>query len=321
MQYNIEIQPAGVHYKSKDNLLDDALTQSIPLEHSCKTGDCGACSAEVISGSVENEHGILVTEGTILSCKSKAKTDVILKANYYPELISIKQQTIPCKVAKFRYVTDDIVSITFRFPPTAKFDYLPGQYVDLSFNGIKRSYSIANAKTESKELEIHVRKVPNGKMSELIFGQLKENQLMRLEGPKGTFFIRDNNKPLVLIATGTGIAPIKAIVEDLLLKDDNRALYIYWGMQFAKELYCHELIEFAKRHEHIKFTAALSREVTGEHFNGYVQDAVKNDFPSLSHVEVYACGSLNMINEAKIAFSNLHLPLDAFFADAFTPAK
>lgn len=321
MQYDIEIQPSGIHYKSDKNLLEDALSQLIPLEHSCKTGDCGACSAEILSGTVENELGELVTKGAILTCQSKAKTNVILKANYYPELIHIKQQTIPCKVASYRYVTEDIVSITFRFPPTAKFDYLPGQYVDLSFKGIKRSYSIANAKTESKELELHIRKVPNGKMSELIFGQLKENQLMRLEGPKGTFFVRKNNKPLILMATGTGIAPIKAIVEELLFKGDNRLLYIYWGMQFAKELYCNELIELANTHMHIKFTASLSREVTEEHFNGYIHDAVRNDFTSLLDVEVYACGSLNMINEAKITCSQLHLPLDAFYSDAFTPAK
>ncbi|MEC4727723.1 2Fe-2S iron-sulfur cluster binding domain-containing protein [Shewanella sp. D64] len=321
MQYNIEIQPSGVQYKSDENLLEDALSQSIQLEHSCKTGDCGACSAEVLSGTVENELGELVTKGSILTCQSKAKTDVILKAKYYPELIHIKQQTIPCKVAKFRYVTEDIVSITFRFPPTAKFDYLSGQYVDLSFKGIKRSYSIANAKTESKELELHIRKVPSGKMSELIFGQLEGNELMRLEGPKGTFFVRDNNKPLILMATGTGIAPIKAIVEELLFKGDNRPLYIYWGMQFAKELYCNELIELANIHEHIKFTATLSREVTDKHFNGYVQDAVCNDLSSLTDFEVYACGSLNMINDAKEKLHAKQLPSDSFYSDAFTHAK
>ncbi|WP_232055079.1 FAD-binding oxidoreductase [Vibrio taketomensis] len=117
-------------------------------------------------------------------------SDIVLKANYYPELTHIKQQTIPCKIASFEYVTEDIVSIRLRFPPTVAFDYLPGQYVDLSFKGIKRSYSIANAKSESKELELHVRKVPNGQMSELLFGNLKENQLMRLEGPKGTFSLK-----------------------------------------------------------------------------------------------------------------------------------
>ncbi|CAH8193647.1 hypothetical protein VAEKB19_3160017 [Vibrio aestuarianus] len=174
MKYNIEIQPSGVSFKSEDNLLEDAIAQSIPLEHSCKTGDCGACSAEIITGNVENEHGNIVTQGKILTCKSRAKSDVVLKANYYPELVHIKQQTIPCKVASFEYVTENIVSIKFRFPPTVKFDYLPGQYVDLSFKGIKRSYSIANAKSDSKELELHIRKVPNGQMSELLFGELKE---------------------------------------------------------------------------------------------------------------------------------------------------
>ncbi|MBF4438157.1 CDP-6-deoxy-delta-3,4-glucoseen reductase, partial [Vibrio anguillarum] len=161
---------------------------------------------------VENENGELVTQGHILTCQSKAKSDVVLKANYYPELVDIKQQTISCKVASFEFVTKDIVSIRFRFSPKTIFNYLPGQYVDLSFRGVKRSYSIANAKSKSNELELHIRKVPNGEMSELLFEHLKENQLMRIEGPKGTFFVRDNIKPLIFIATGTGIAPIKAIV-------------------------------------------------------------------------------------------------------------
>lgn len=323
MKYNIEIQPSGVSFKSEDNLLEDALSQSIPLEYSCKTGDCGACSAEIITGNVENEHGDIVTQGEILTCQSKAKSDVVLKANYYPELIHIKQQTIPCKVSSFEYVTEDIVSIKFRFSPTAKFDYLPGQYVDLSFKGIKRSYSIANAKSESKELELHIRKVPNGKMSELLFDELKENQLMRIDGPKGTFFVKCNVKPLILIATGTGIAPIKAIVEDLLVKEDKRDVHIYWGMQYQKELYCNELIALANQNQNISFTAVLSREleVLPDYQQGYVQNAVIRDFSSLSDVEVYACGSLSMIEDAKALFLQYHLPVDSFFSDAFTPAK
>ncbi|MUK26530.1 FAD-binding oxidoreductase [Aliivibrio fischeri] len=323
MQYNIEIQPASVKYTSKDNLLDDALSQSIPLEHSCKTGSCGACNANVISGIVENENGELVTRGNILTCQSKAKSDVVLEANYYPELINIKKQTIPCKVASFEYVTEDIVSIKFRFPPTAKFDYLPGQYVDLSFKGVKRSYSIANAKSESKELELHIRKVPNGQMSALLFGELKENQLMRIEGPKGTFFVKDNIKPLILIATGTGIAPVKAIVEELIAKEDKRDVHIYWGMQYQQELYCNELIALANQNQNISFTAVLSRELEplSDYQQGYVQNAVVRDFSSLNDVEVYACGSLSMIEDAKTLFLQYHLPVDAFFSDAFTPAK
>ena len=147
--YKIEIQPAGVSFESEKNILEEALNHAIPLEYSCKTGECGTCNADIISGEVENEHGELITNGTILTCQSKAMSDLILKANYYPELIHIKQKTVPCKVASFEYRTDDIVVINFRFPPTAKFDYLPGQYIDLSYKGIKSSYSIANAKTET----------------------------------------------------------------------------------------------------------------------------------------------------------------------------
>lgn len=323
MKYTIEIQPAGVKYQSEGNLLDDALSASLPIEHSCKTGDCGVCSAEVIDGSVENEKGDVVTSGYILTCQSRAKSDIALKANYYPELVNIKQQTIPCKVASVELVTEDIILIKFRFPPTVKFNYLPGQYIDLNYNGVKRSYSIANAKSDLKELELHIRQVANGKMSELLFNGLKENQLMRMEGPKGTFFVKDNNKTLVLLATGTGIAPIKAIVEELVAKKDKRDVHIYWGMQYEKELYCNELIELAQRNEHISFTPVLSRETTAPDGGelGYVQNKVIKDFDSFDNIEVYACGSIRMIEEAKSLLLQHGLPENSFFSDAFTPAK
>jgi len=321
MTYEIEIQPAGVNFFSKNEILDDALAQSIPLEYSCKTGDCGMCSAEIISGEVENEVGKIVNSGSVLICKSTAKSDVILKANYFPELIGQKNQTIPCKVACFKFVTDDIVVIRFRLPPTAKFDYLPGQYIDLSFKAINRSYSIAKAKQALDGVELHIRKVPNGKMSELLFNDLRENQLMRIEGPKGTFFVKASKKPLILIATGTGIAPIKAIVEQLVNDSDKREIHIYWGMQYANELYCKELLVLAVEHQHINFIPVLSKEISEQNRDGYVQDAVCQDFDLLADYEVYACGSLKMIQDAKNKFLNKQLALEAFHSDAFTPAK
>lgn len=321
MPYKIKIVPAGVHFYSEVNLLSDALEQSIPLEHSCKNGQCGVCSAELVLGQAENENGVVVSSGQILTCKSRALSDVTLKANYYQELVGQKIQTIPCKVASFKYVTDDIIVIDLRFPPTIKFDYRPGQYIDLDFKGIKRSYSIANARENESVIELHIRKVIDGKMSNLLFNGLKENQLMRLEGPKGTFFVRENKKTLVLLATGTGIAPIKAIVENLLSENDCRNIFIYWGMQYEKELYCSSLFELSEKHEHIKFRPVLSKEVSKKHLNGYVQSAVCNDFDSLQDVEVYACGAINMINEAREMFIKHQLPIDAFFSDAFTAAK
>jgi len=321
MSYTIEIQPAGVHFESESNLLSDALEQAVPLAYSCKTGECGTCEAEVVLGNVNNGYDEIVNRGVILTCQAKALSNVTLKAKYHPELASQKQQVLPCKVGTFSYVTNDIIVINFRFPPTAEFDFLPGQYIDLNFKGVKRSYSIANKKNDINEFELHIRKVPDGKMSNSIFGQIKEGQLMRIEGPKGTFFVRDNNKSLVFIATGTGIAPVKAMVEKLLESKDQRDIYIYWGMQYKEELYCSELIQYAKKHKQVTFFPVLSQEVNWEGHKGYVQDAVLKDFDSLAEQEVYACGSLNMINEARQLFINKKLPSESFYSDAFTAAK
>jgi CDP-4-dehydro-6-deoxyglucose reductase len=324
MQYNIEIQPAGVSYKSENNLLSDALEQSIPLEHSCKTGDCGVCAAEVKSGIVENENGDVVTSGSVLTCQSKAKSDVVLGGHYYPELVNIKSQSLPCKTASIRFPNEDVIVLTFRFPPTAKFDYLAGQYVDLNYKGVTRSYSIANAKSDTKEVELHIRRVENGKMSALLFdSQLKTNQLMRLQGPKGTFFVRDGEKELVFVATGTGIAPVKAMVEDLINKGDRRKVHVYWGMRHEQDAYNEDIEQLSQEHEHIQYSLVLSREDSASRTvqAGYVQDAVCKDFDSLEFVDVYACGSLSMINSTRNVLIEKGLLEDAFFSDAFTPAK
>jgi len=321
MTYKIEIQPSGVHFQSDNNILDDALAQSVPLEHSCKTGACGACVAEIVSGEIENEKSEIVKSGLVLTCQSKALSNATLKAHYYPELVGQKQQTIPCKVAGFELVTDDILVIKFRFPPTAKFDYLPGQYIDLSFKGIKRSYSIANAKHDSAGLELHIRKVPNGQMSDALFSSIKHSQLMRIEGPKGTFFIRKNEQPLILLAGGTGIAPVKAMVEELINDQDKRDVYIYWGMNSANSFYLQQLFELSEKNAHIHYTPVLSGGGDWGGRTGFVHQAVCDDFSSIQGFHVYACGSPLMINAAKAAFMDKGLSSEQFFSDAFTPTK
>jgi CDP-4-dehydro-6-deoxyglucose reductase len=323
MKYTISVQPAGVGFQSEENLLDDAISQHVPLEHSCRTGDCGVCSAEVISGSVENEDGEVISCGKVLTCQSKPLSDVVLQANYYPELVNIEVKTIPCKVNSFTLATDDIIVIKLRMPPTAKFDYLPGQYIDLSFKGVKRSYSIANAKGSGNELELHIRKVENGAMSDILFNQLKTNQLMRLEGPKGTFFVREDETPIIFMATGTGIAPVKAMVEKLIADGDKRKVDIYWGMQFYKEIYASEFKALIAQHDNISLTPVLSRELStsDEYCKGYIQHAVADDFETLTNVTVYACGSLKMIEDAKNLLTSRGLPEESFHSDAFTPAK
>ena len=321
MAYKINVQPADVYFQSDKVLLGDALSQGVPLEHSCKTGTCGVCSAEVISGEIINEDGRVVTTGTILTCQSKASSDAALKIRYHPELIGLKIKTLPCKVSSFEFVTNDIIVIKLRFPPTVNFDYLPGQYVDLSFKGIKRSYSIANANKVSMGLELHIRKVENGLMSDALFSEIENGLLMRIEGPKGTFFIRKGEKPLILVAGGTGIAPIKAMVEDLIAKEDKRDIHIYWGMNSLDNFYLQELTKFSEKKDNLHYIPVLSGNNSWDGRSGFVHEAVCEDFLFMDDFHVYVCGSPIMINKAKVAFKNKGLPDNQFLSDAFIPAN
>ncbi len=188
MPFKIDIKPANIHYQASPDstLLEAALANNLALQYSCKKGACGTCSADVLAGLVKNEHGALVQSGTVLTCSSYAQSDVTLKANYYAELAGIHCLTIPCKISTLAFVTDDIIVLTLRLPPTNKFKYLPGQYIDLIDGNVRRSYSVANAQSTSLSLELHIRLLPDGEFSEVL-RQASINQLMRIEGPKGTF--------------------------------------------------------------------------------------------------------------------------------------
>jgi len=322
MTYEIIINPSGVRFKSKNNLLKDALEQSIALEHSCQTGECGVCEAELISGQVENENGVIVTSGKVLTCCSKAMSDSVLKANYLPELTEIKSKKLPCKVESIAFAVKGIAVIKLRLPPTAKFAYLPGQYVDLAFNGVKRSYSIANSMSSYQGIELHVRSVPEGAMSALIFNNLKLNQLMRIDGPKGTFFVRKDVKPLIFLAGGSGFAPVKAIVEELMENEDDRKIFIYWGVSDPELFYFNVSKEWANLSEHITFVPVVSGDSCswGGRF-GFVHQAVLEDFDTLNDYQVYASGSPVMVDLAKQSFVEQGLLKKNFFSDSFTASK
>lgn len=321
MSFRVRILPSNLEFTSDKFILDDAVSSSIHLSHSCKNGRCSECKATIIAGKVKNENGLTVTEGDILTCQSIALTDVELKAKYVPELKNIQQKISPCKVDKFYYPVNDILVLHLRLPPNLKFDFLPGQYIDLTYQGVKRSYSIANSKINTSILELHIRKVINGAMSELLFDKVVENALLRLEGPKGTFFLRKNNKPLIFLATGTGIAPIKSILEEMISEDDPREVHLYWGMRVISDLYTSFFKDLISKKSNFFFYPVLSRESNSDYHHGYVQDVVIKMHQSVKKFDVYACGSSQMIESAKELFYKNELDENAFYSDAFLPAS
>jgi len=229
--HEVTIKPANIQYQASTDisLLDAALANKFPLQYSCKKGSCGICVADVMAGLIKNENGEMVSSGTVLTCSSYAQSNVILKANYYAELAAIECLTVPCKIATQHFLTDDIIVLTLRLPPSTQFNYLSGQYIDLIHGSIRRSYSIANAASTTSGIELHIRLLQDGEFSQVL-KQSTPNQLMRIEGPKGTFFIRSADSPIIFLAGGTGFAPVKAMVESLLATPLRRDIYIYWGM-------------------------------------------------------------------------------------------
>ena len=309
-------------------LVDAALSAGITLPHSCKTGRCSTCKCKVLLGettALQAETGLTdaeKTEGWILSCVRSAQTDVTLEVEDLGNVVLPPSKTLPCRISSIDRLAADVVRVLLRLPPTADFRSIPGQYIDvIGPGGVRRSYSLANANTADKTLELHIRAVDGGVMSEYWFKQAKANDLLRFNGPLGTFFLRGLDQlHLVFLATGTGIAPVKAMLESLTHltpEQSPQSVTVFWGGRTTEDIYFDpQAIPAGHR-----FVPVLSRAAAGwAGVSGYVQNALLATKPDLAHTAVYACGSDAMIRSAKASLLAEGLPDNRFFADAFVPS-
>jgi CDP-4-dehydro-6-deoxyglucose reductase len=307
------------------SLLDAALAAGIVLPYSCRTGRCSTCKAKVRSGSTRailGESGLTPgesDEGWILTCARTAVSDVVLEAEDLAGVTLPVPKTQPCRISQLEHLAPDVLRVVLRFPPTADFAFIAGQYVDLiGPSGTRRSYSLANASFAEKTLELHVRAVEGGAMSQYWFGQAKINDLLRLYGPLGTFFLRDiAGADLIFLATGTGIAPVKAMLESMVhLPGDQRpkSVTVLWGGRKMRDLYL-DVAGISGGHTYIP---VLSRpDETWSGAKGYVQDVLLTLNRPLEKARIYACGSDSMIRSAKAILTSRGLPSDRFYSDAF----
>ena len=312
----------------EQTLLEAARCQGITLEHSCRTGRCGVCKAQVLDGvasPLKTEESLTETEqaaGFILTCCRTAVTDVSLDIEDLGELGNIETKTLPCRIDSLALLTDDVIEVTLRTPPASHLAYLSGQYIDvIGKNGLRRSYSVANAPRADGRITLQIRKVPNGEMSRYWFDEVKVNDLLRLEGPLGTFCLRPTQaSQLVLLATGTGIAPIRAMLEQLAANpaaNTYRQIYVYWGGRTGKDLYWTPDYPALS----LRFVPVLSRAPGSFATQGYVQDAVLTDRINLQDSVVYACGSESMIASAQSKLFAAGLSPKNFHSDAFVSSK
>lgn len=314
--------------EQSQTILEAARAKNIALEHSCRTGRCGVCKAKVSQGTTEavkSEESLTEkeqAEGFILTCCRSVSTDVQLAIEDLGELGKIEVKTLPCRINDIHQLADDVIEVVLRTPPNSKLEYLPGQYVDMiGKDGLRRSYSIANAPRDDGQVTLQIRKVENGEMSHYWFSEAKSNDLLRMEGPLGTFCLRKTKaSTLILLATGTGIAPVKAILEQLSASPELNTysqIHVYWGGRTKQDLYWQP--DFADLQ--LNYTPVLSRSFNWEGTKGYIQQAVLADGLNLKESVVYACGSENMIHDAYAQLTAAGLAENQFHSDAFVSSN
>jgi CDP-4-dehydro-6-deoxyglucose reductase len=309
----------------KDSTIFEAAKKSnIVLEHSCLSSRCRSCVVKVLSGKTSNTEEELVlteedkNENFVLSCNAKPLSDIELDIEDLGEITLFEKKIIPSKISGIEKLTDDILKIVLRLPPNSNFNFNSGQYVNIIKGNITRSYSIANSSDHKNQLEFFIKNYENGLMSAYLFKEAKINDLLRLEGPIGTFFLRDSSfKNIVFLATGTGIAPIKSILEGLDKSHEqyqNKNFWVIVGARHQEDLFWNPNF----KNLNIKYIPVLSRpENDWNGSKGYVQDIVLNQQIDLENTQVYACGSNDMIDSAKELFFKNNLKENNFFSDAF----
>ncbi len=334
MSNQVTILPSGHSFQveADETVLVAALREGFRLAHGCRNGACGSCKGELIEGRIDygahSESALSAEEqarGLALFCVARPLGDIVIECR---EIGAIKDQQIkilPCRVQTIERPAPDVAVISLKLPANERLHYLAGQYIEfLLKDGKRRSYSMANAPHEDSLLQIHVRHLPGGVFTDHVFEKMKARDILRFEGPHGTFFLReDSGKPMVLLASGTGFAPLKAIIEHALHQGLARPMSLYWGGRRPQDLYMHELArQWAAAHAHFNYVPVVSDALPEDAWtgrSGLVHRAVMEDFPDLSGHQVYACGAPVVIAAAQRDFSaRCALPPEEFFADAFT---
>lgn len=331
MTFKTTITPSNHSFpvEADETILEAGLKHGYILPYGCRNGVCGACKGKILQGSVDHgksEGNALnaaeMAQGMALFCCAKPTSDIVIECREVHADKDIPVKTMPCRVHKLERLAEDVIVLYLKLPSNERLQFLAGQYIDiLQKEGKPRSFSLANAPHEDEFLQLHVRNITGGAFTHHVFTEMKERDILRFKGPLGTFFLRDDDKPIIFVASGTGFAPIKAIIEHALHIGMQREMHFYWGARTLADLY---MLDLAKQWETqgIVFTPVLSEPRAEDHWQGrtgFVHQAVLEDYSDLSGHQVYACGAPIVVEAAHRDFTSMRgLPNEEFFSDAFT---
>ena len=332
MTFQVTVNPSGHQFACNDNetILAAALRANIGLPHGCKNGACGSCKGKIVTGQTvlgKHQEKTLTSEeisqGLSLFCCATPTSDVTIEVREI-EVGEFPSKKLPTRIAKIEKLSHDVMLVCLQLPATEKFAFRAGQYIEfLLRDGKRRSYSMANAPHTSDQVSLHIRHMRGGLFTDQVFSTLKERDILRIEGPQGTFFLReDSNKPIVLVASGTGFAPIKAVIEHAFEQKIERPITLYWGGRRPADLYMHQLcLDWAAEHPEFHYVPVVSDALPEDNWigrTGFVHRAVLEDYSDMSGLQVYACGAPIVVDSAKRDFvAQAQLPADEFYADSF----
>lgn len=338
-EHGVRIEPHGrtIHVAAGQPVLEAALAAGLNLPHSCKSGHCGSCRARLRSGQIGYPNGVPLgitaaehAAGQVLLCQARAHSDLVVEARLIAGVDEVEIKTLPARIAALAPLAPDVMQVLLRLPAVERLRFRAGQYLDVLLpNGRRRSFSIASPPHDSELIELHVRRVQGGGFTERLFGAaapgadgaLTAGSLLRIEGPVGQFIYREGSGPVLMVAGGTGFAPLKSMLRHVLENGIQRPLHLFWGARHTQDLYQEDLVlEWVRRHPQLQFTAVLSEATAAEaahHRVGFVHEAVLADYPDLAALEVYAAGPPAMIEAMRTIFPRHGLPPARLYFDSF----
>ncbi len=332
MPHRITVEPSGHQFSAEpgNTVLRAALDAGVNLPYGCRNGACGACKGRVLAGQVDRGpymEGALsdaeVAQGYALFCCARPLSDLTIACREAGGTREIPLRTLPCRVQRLERVAPDVMVMSLTLPASERLQFVAGQYIDfLLKDGCRRSFSLANAPHDGACLQLHVRHIPGGQFTGHVFAGLRERDILRFDGPHGDFCLQESSsKPAILVAGGTGFAPLKSMIEDALQRRPCRPMTLYWGARDRAGLYLGRLAE-TWRDRGVGYVPVLSEPRADDRWDGrtgLVHEAVMSDLPDLSGHQAYVCGTPAMVEAARRDFiRRCGLKEEDFFADSFS---
>ncbi|HKJ72372.1 MAG TPA: CDP-6-deoxy-delta-3,4-glucoseen reductase [Gammaproteobacteria bacterium] len=333
MAYTVKLKPSGKQFpvETGQKILDAALHHGVNLPYGCRNGACGDCKGKVLAGQVD--YGVYQptamseeerAQGHALLCQSTPLSDLVLEATELDDARQMEVRRLPCRVHDFRKLTHDIMEVRLKLPAAERLQFLAGQYIEVILkDGRRRAFSIANTPFDDELLTVHIRYVPGGEFTEHVFEGLKPKEIWNFEGPLGQFYLRDNDAPALLVAGGTGLGPIKAILETAFEEGVGRDFHLFFGVRAQRDLYLTETLDrWQAEHPNFRWTPALSdpapedSDWSGD--TGFLHEVIGRYYDDLSGHEAYLAGPPPMVDAVTPRLQELGLTRDHLFSDAFT---